>query len=584
MIPFGQSGMVLNINKGKFWGFLAKVSFIIFIGFFLLFLGCRMAGDVWFIDFIIWECNSFRVCFNLLFDYISLIFFGTILIIFGRVVIYCLWYMDNEIYYSRFMAIIYLFVSSMMFIIFFPNLICLLLGWDGLGLTSFLLVAYYQNKRSLSGRILTAITNRIGDAIILCRICFWRISDCSWVLYEYRFEKENLFFVFALICGAITKSAQLPFCSWLPAAIAAPTPVSSLVHSSTLVTAGVYLLIRCYSCLIIRARAMLILKIFSLFTLVLAGSSAIFCFDIKKVIALSTLSQLSVIAFSLSCGLISVSFFHLVTHALFKALLFLSAGAVIHRIRGCQDMRRLGSLWRKLPLRIARMMVANFSLCGLPFMSGFFSKDLILDLVFNRKAEFWCFSFFVVGLSITRFYRRRIMWMTCYGLNKISIGSVRTKEPVTLIMPYCCLFLGAVFIGYKIGALNEVLFFFRNSSLSEIICLSLLFLLGWPYLCGFNVVSFLSFSKAKYVCSFLFRMWFLDNVTHLVKLCFFYFSYFLLKRCDKGVLEVAGPRGVYNLTKKISSTHEKYQANFFLRSIFFYFVLFTFSCIAFINY
>lgn len=161
-------------------------------------------------------------------------------------------------------------------------------------------------------------------------------------MYGFNANQVSLFFIISLIFGGITKRAQMPFCAWLPAAIAAPTPVSSLVHSSTLVTAGVYLLIRCYS--VLRSRDVILnaLKILSLFTLLLARSAAIFCFDIKKIIALSTLSQLRVIMFALSHGLVFVSFFHLVIHALFKALLFLSAGAVIHSMIGSQDIRRMG--------------------------------------------------------------------------------------------------------------------------------------------------------------------------------------------------------------------------------------------------
>lgn len=162
-------------------------------------------------------------------------------------------------------------------------------------------------------------------------------------MYNFRGSFISVFFICALIFGGITKSAQIPFCAWLPAAMAAPTPVSSLVHSSTLVTAGVYLLIRAYPVIRKRGEIILVLKLLRLFTLVLARSAAIFCFDIKKIIALSTLRQLSVIIFSLSHGLVYVSFFHLVMHALFKALLFLSAGVVIHSIKSCQDIRRIGN-------------------------------------------------------------------------------------------------------------------------------------------------------------------------------------------------------------------------------------------------
>lgn len=228
-------------------------------------------------------------------------------------------------------------------------------------------------------------------------------------MYNFESQFVNFYFILALIFGGITKRAQIPFCAWLPAAIAAPTPVSSLVHSSTLVTAGVYLLIRSYPVIKGSLFLMTSLKFLSLFTLVLARSVAINCFDIKKIIALSTLSQLRVIIFSLSHGLVSISFFHLVMHALFKALLFLTAGAVIHSLKGCQDIRRIGGCWRILPSRIVCMFIANCSLSGLPFIRGFYSKDIILDLIFNRRVNFWCFIIIIPGLILTRFYSMRIV-------------------------------------------------------------------------------------------------------------------------------------------------------------------------------
>lgn len=180
-----------------------------------------------------------------------------------------------------------------------------------------------------------------------------------------------------IVVGAITKSAQIPFSAWLPAAIAAPTPVSALVHSSTLVTAGVYLLIR-FSYLL-NDSCLNLLLVLSVLTIFISGLVASFEFDMKKVIALSTLRQLGVIIFSISLGLFDIAFFHLVVHALFKALLFLCAGVVIHRRGGSQDLRRIGGLVNNHPLVGVSLNLANLSLCGVPFISGFYSKDMVVE-------------------------------------------------------------------------------------------------------------------------------------------------------------------------------------------------------------
>lgn len=234
---------------------------------------------------------------------------------------------------------------------------------------------------------------------------------------------------FVVVFAGMTKRAQIPFCAWLPAAMAAPTPVSSLVHSSTLVTAGVYLVLRSFYIVRSDPFAMQMLIFLSLFTLVLAGSSAVFAFDLKKVIALSTLRQLRLIMFSISIFLPFVSFFHLVTHAVFKALLFLGAGGLIHINQRIQDVRRLSSLWQKLPVRIGAIRVAIVSLRGAPFMRGFFSKDLIIELrIMDRRVTYGCYLLELLGLTFTSFYRARIVFRVILGSNYTNNNILRAHE------------------------------------------------------------------------------------------------------------------------------------------------------------
>ena len=320
-----------------------------------------------------------------------------------------------------------LFIVSMFFLIVSPNLISILLGWDGLGLVSYCLVIYYQNIKSFNAGILTALSNRLGDVAFLISIA-WIINFGRWnfvfyieiIKYDYSIKIIGLLIIFA----AITKSAQIPFSSWLPAAMAAPTPVSALVHSSTLVTAGVYLLIR-FNVLFINSLERRFLLLISSLTIFIAGLGANFEFDLKKIIALSTLSQLGLIISVLCLGLRKLAFFHLLTHALFKALLFMCAGAIIHNISNSQDIRDIGVLIYSLPFTLVCLNVANLALCGFPFLAGFFSKDLILEIVLVSKINFIIFFLFFFSTGLTVSYSFRLFYY-CFilNLNFISINLI----------------------------------------------------------------------------------------------------------------------------------------------------------------
>jgi NADH-ubiquinone oxidoreductase chain 5 len=312
-------------------------------------------------------------------------------------------------------------------------------------------VAYYQNNKRLSAAMLTALTNRIGDVFVLLRVSIF-LREGGWLIYIYHPVQTWVNLGFVVVLAGITKRAQMPFCAWLPAAMAAPTPVSSLVHSSTLVTAGVYLILRSFY--IIRANPFVtqILIVLRLFTLILAGSRAVFAFDLKKVIALSTLRQLRLIIFSISILLPSVAFFHLVTHAVFKALLFLGAGGVIHRNQRIQDIRGLRSLWQGLPVRMGAITVAIVSLRGAPFIRGFFSKDLIIELrMIDRRITYGCYLLELTGLIFTSFYRARIVFRVILGSNYVNSRSLRINEHLNIQTPFLSLYIGAIILGGVLG-------------------------------------------------------------------------------------------------------------------------------------
>nr|YP_010471471.1 NADH dehydrogenase subunit 5 [Brillia brevicornis]UVG40810.1 NADH dehydrogenase subunit 5 [Brillia brevicornis] len=395
---------------------------------------------VYFVEFDLLSFNSSFVVMTLLFDWMSLLFMSFVLLISSLVIYYSKDYMVDDYNINRFILLVLLFVFSMMMLIISPNLISILLGWDGLGLVSYCLVIYYQNVKSFNAGMLTALSNRIGDVAILLGIA-WMLNYGSWNYYFYlefmKIDLEMFIIMSLIVLAAMTKSAQIPFSSWLPAAMAAPTPVSALVHSSTLVTAGVYLLIR-FNVLFVGTFVGDFLLLISGLTMFMAGLGANFEFDLKKIIALSTLSQLGLMMSILAVGFPILAFFHLLTHALFKALLFMCAGAIIHNMKNSQDIRNMGSLLLEMPFSIACLNVANLALCGMPFLAGFYSKDLILEMVsMSEGMNFISFFLFFFSTGLTVAYSFRLVFYCLSGelnsspLNNLSDTSFVMKKGMT---------------------------------------------------------------------------------------------------------------------------------------------------------
>lgn len=345
--------------------------------------------------------------------------------------------MRQDFNIDRFLSLVLCFVISMILLIIRPSLVRLLLGWDGLGLVSYVLVVYYQNERSARAGMLTVLSNRVGDVGILLRISLV-MAHGRWNFVCLEGLRPTL--TVLLILRAITKRAQIPFSAWLPAAIAAPTPVSALVHSSTLVTAGVYLIIR-FSPGVGERRMLFVLGCRTTF---IARLGAFLETDLKKIIALSTLSQLGLIITILSLGWSELAFFHLLSHSLFKALLFIRAGSVIHRVGGYQDIRLIGGLVFLKPLTVRVINVANLSLCGTPFLSGFYSKDLILEVMFMNPLREFGIYIMIISTGLTVCYSLRLVYFTLSGsLNSLVIGGVEDEDG-DMTLPMCFLIVGAV--------------------------------------------------------------------------------------------------------------------------------------------
>jgi len=340
-------------------------------------------------------------------DLVSTLFILCVRIISLAVFKFSQLYIENDKNFIRFHLLLIIFVLSIEFLILSPNLIRALLGWDGLGLSSYLLVIYYRSPKAYNSGIITALTNRVGDALILIRIA-WLFIFGNWNFLFYINKEFFSFLLFFLIVAACTKRAQIPFSAWLPAAMAAPTPVSSLVHSSTLVTAGIYLLIRHNELFFINEVSEYLILVGRL-TIIIARIRALLETDIKKIVALSTLRQLGVIILSLGLGAFTARFFHLLSHAFFKALLFLCVGAMIHRIKDYQDLRIAGRSIFTLPVINRFLLVSVFSLTGIPFISAFFSKEIILELIIINNFNLWLYLIIILGIFLTAAYRIRLI-------------------------------------------------------------------------------------------------------------------------------------------------------------------------------
>lgn len=502
--------------------FLFIFPFFIVTSFFFFFFSVNIIY-LNFSYFFTWNIyiSSFCVSFPLYFDYVSCLFISMVLLIRGSIIFYSFYYIEREFYKSRFFYLISLFVFSILFLILCPNFFCMLLGWDGLGLISYCLVIYYQNLKSYSSGIITALTNRVGDVFILATISmFFSMGRWSYINF---IESHNLFwFRFFFFMASLTKSAQIPFSAWLPAAIAAPTPVSSLVHSSTLVTAGVYIIIRFNYFLSGDLKFFLIL--ISLLTIIISGISGIFEFDLKKIIALSTLSQLGFIIRTISLGCSNLAFFHLITHASFKALLFICAGLFIHNFFDNQDIRFFGLINSNFSFSLCIFSIANLSLSGFPFLSGFYSKDLILELFLLKDINLFYFILIFLGTFLTVFYTfRLIYYLTLKNSFYFPLEVSNKKMGIEYSMIF--LFFFSVFLGY----LGSTFFFFPYNYIimpfNLKLFISLLCLSSFLFCSVFCHVFYFFSNK---LILYLSQIWFL----HFLKTDFFkcYFFSFSIKR------------------------------------------------------
>nr|UOU85091.1 NADH dehydrogenase subunit 5 [Simulium erythrocephalum] len=540
---------------------------LISLTLFIISLNFLLKDLIYFLEWEVVMINSLNIVMTFLFDWMSLMFMSLVLFISSLVIFYSKEYMAEDKTINRFIMIVLMFVMSMMLLIISPNLISILLGWDGLGLVSYCLVIYFQNEKSYNAGMLTALSNRIGDVAFLLAIA-WMLNYGSWnYIYYIDLMKEDfcMKLIGALvILAAMTKSAQIPFSSWLPAAMAAPTPVSALVHSSTLVTAGVYLLIRFNSLLAGNSLGSFLLLISGL-TMFMAGLGANFEFDLKKIIALSTLSQLGLMMSILAMGFPKLAFFHLLTHAMFKALLFMCAGAIIHNMKNSQDIRFMGGLIYHMPMTVACLNTANLALCGMPFLAGFYSKDLILETVLLGNLNFFSFFLYFFSTGLTVCYSFRLVFFSLTGdFNSNSLHPLN-DEAYTMIGGMMGLLILAVIGGSCLSwlmfpSISMICLPIYYKNLTLFVCLVGAFS---GYLMA-NVSLFFNYKSLSYYLMTFFAgsMWFMPMISTLGVIKFpLNLGFLTLKSFDQGWSEMLGGQMIYNSIKNSSSFIQILQNN-----------------------
>nr|QFG71638.1 NADH dehydrogenase subunit 5 [Histiostomatidae sp. XFX] len=494
-------------------------SFFLFISYSMMLLSVYLINyNCFIIDIFFTPLGFTEVSFSFCFDYVSLFFFSIVSLISAVVFFYSKFYMDideGEGYMNfRFLSVLFLFVISMFFLVFSYSWVSLMMGWDGLGMVSFLLVIFYNNPKSLNSGLITVFTNRLGDCLFILSFISMYMGGC--LSFGFLAISYSFLFCFFLMIGAITKSAQAPFSSWLPAAMAAPTPVSSLVHSSTLVTAGVYVILR-FGFLF--EEVFYVLSFISLFTMFVAGVCSMLEFDFKKVVAMSTLSQLGFMLFSISIGLGSYCFMHMMFHAFFKSMLFLSTGSFMHLMSGDQDYRFFGSLSDSFFSKCF-FNCSCLSLMGMPFTLGFYSKDFILSYSSFMGISFF-FIIFFVSCCFTVAYSLRLIYMSSFlfpsFFPSFSFGESKVFYIPVFVLFMFCVLVGNFFMMYFFPVSIFSFFDFFTGLLAISMGVSLFFIFNTFYSLKFFLsgISFMSYIFSGGVSSNFKRFSFVDDMTWL---------------------------------------------------------------------
>lgn len=575
----------------------------------------------------LWEwlaVGNLRLTFQLYFDALTGIMLMVVYMVSFLVHLYSVDYMKDDPYLIRFLSYLSLFTFFMLVLITGGNLVQLFLGWEGVGLSSYLLINFWHTRiQANKSAIKAIIVNRFGDFGLYFALCFCFLGFNTFdfnIILSYIPKMADLpiidIMVLLLLLGAVGKSAQIGLHTWLADAMEGPTPVSALIHAATMVTAGIVLLIRANFLLEHSKLGLFCITIVGALTVFFAGTIGIFQNDIKKIIAFSTCSQLGYMLFACGLSAYNVSLFHLFNHAFFKALLFLGAGSIIHAMGDEQDIRKLGGLVRLLPVTYISMFIGSLSLMGIPFLSGFYSKDLVIEIAASTIYIHGIFIFFLVTLSVlfTAFYSVRLIYYVFYDFVRLQSSTkymaLHESDFVTIIVLVILAIL-SIFSGYWFKDLFigpgmnlvwalPINYYVFDAEFGVSIIIKLI-----PLTCTL-IGSFLSFHclmhfvklNYKFHFDFLYQKLFGDLYLNIYR--FFnqqwYFNYLYnsyivnpilwfgyvisLKLIDRGFLEYFGPfgivNGIRNWSIKISRLQTGYIFNYIVVFIISIFILFMY--------
>ncbi len=546
--------------------------------------------------------GNFIVDWSIRLDTLTAVMFIVVTTVSACVHLYSIGYMEEDPSKIRFMGYLSLFTFFMLVLVSSNNLVQMFFGWEGVGLASYLLIGFWHNKDSANKAAIKAfVVNRVGDfgyAIGIAGIfyIFGTISFDSIFSQVDQFSEHQIqflsfsfptldFLCFLLFIGAMGKSAQLGLHTWLPDAMEGPTPVSALIHAATMVTAGVFLVARMSPLYEFASFTNLFITFIGAATAIFAASIALTQNDIKRVIAYSTCSQLGYMFFAAGVGAYNASIFHLTTHAFFKALLFLSAGSVIHAMHHEQDMRKMGGLFKKIPFTATMMWIGSLAIIGFPYLSGYYSKESILENAFYASNGIAYFAYLVGILTalLTAFYSWRLLFLTFHGENRSNNKTYdhAHESPLVMTVPLFILAIGSIFSGiffadyfigyYKKEFWDNAILLTESShkylplaqslisksavAIGILVCVLIYSKnLNKAKNLSYNLDPLYSLSKNK---------WYVDELYHKVfVLTFFKLANFFWKKGDEKTIDGLGPNGVSWIISKSSSYVSLFQSGY----------------------
>jgi proton-translocating NADH-quinone oxidoreductase chain L len=574
----------------------------------IAFYEVALSGSPCYIKLAPWFFSEmFDASWGFYFDSLTVVMLIVVTFVSTLVHIYSISYMSGDPHIPRFMCYLSIFTFFMLMLVTADNFIQMFFGWEGVGLASYLLISFWFTRLQASKASIKAmLVNRVGDFGLALGImalfsvfktvdfptvfaCAPQFAETSFIFCNFKLDTLNTICIL-LFVGAVGKSAQLGLHTWLPDAMEGPTPVSALIHAATMVTAGVFMIARCSPLFEYAPTALVVVTFVGAMTCFFAATTGIVQNDLKRVIAYSTCSQLGYMVFACGLSNYSVGVFHLMNHAFFKALLFLSAGSVIHALSDQQDMRKMGGVVQLLPFTYAMMLIGSFSLAGFPFLTGFYSKDVILELAYAKYTISGNFAYWLGSICVlfTSYYSFRLLFLTFISPTaayKTSIAHAHDAPPIMAI-PLILLAFGSLFVGYLAKDMmiglgssfwgNSIFILPKNILLleSEYIPQSQKFLPLIFTVLGAILAFIINYAKTKETYAFkttwlgkslyymLNKRWFFDKVYNdfigQKALSFGYHTSF--KTLDKGVFEILGPFGISILFQRFTSHISKLQS------------------------